>query len=666
MLPPADDVIQDGDFESGALAPGWQASGIKAPVLAGRASHTGNAGAQLGSLPASSYQYQAIGTSSSTPRPIVRIDSLGFVHVLWRRINGLSYMQQSPDGNWSSPYTLTGGAFTYDMAIDANRTVHVFWDAGALVYAQRPADGVWSAPEQVPSSSSTISEQFAVDQGGGAHLLWQSSYGGDWYSQRTSTGAWLTPELLPSAGSGDSYKMGVGPEGVVYVCASSPSSCRLRSTSGSWSMTLVGQAPPASSALSRPLVGPDGVVHLLLRDDNQFYYARREASGSWFVSQIASLAHSTSSEYVTMRLQGSSALYVAWIAGDNRDLYFSAKRGSAAWTQPELIASGLAQNTSGNEFSTPPFDLAGDALGALHVAWRASSESLYYTRQMPGDFGESSFRVAGSGQGTMPRLVADEQRGIAHIIWDQHGLVYANSAAATTGDSRLEQTVTIPADQAGSTLAFVYRLNGATAANKLTVQVVDGTSPTTLLSTGTDTSGWTHRWFDLAPWAGKTVTLAFTLHQTAGEPATWADLDEVTVGSGVFADLYASQSPQMVEPGEQITCTITYGNASSGLAAGVRVSTALPAGLTYISADPSPATIAGQTLLWEVGDQGPGAGPMQITLSAQVAADAAPRSILHSDLSITSDTCEVVRTNNTSAPAFFVSGSRRWLPLIRR
>ncbi len=664
VLQPTDDVIQDGNFESGALAPGWQASGIQVPVLANNASHTGNARAQLGSLPASSYQ--AIATSSGSPRPIVRIDSLGFVHVLWEGAAGLSYVQRSPDGNWSSPHTLTGYTSTRDMAIDANRTVHVFWKDDVLYYAQRPAGGVWSAPEEVPSLASSVAEQFAVDQGGVVHLLLRSSSGGQWYLQRTASGAWLTPELMPYAGFMASYMMGVGSEGVVYACTSNLSGCRLRNTSGSWTMTPVDQAPPRSSVLSRPLVGPDGVVHLLLRDDNQLYYARRDTAGFWSVSPIAPLSYPTSVEYETIRLQGSSSLYVAWIARDNRDLYFSAKRGSATWTQPELIARGLARNESRNEFSISPFDLAGDAFGALHVVWRDSSERLYYTRQMPGDYGEFSFYVVGSGEGIMPRLVADDQRGIAHIIWDQAGLLYANSAAATTGDSRLAQTITIPADQAGSTLSFVYRLNDATAANRLAVQIVDGTSTTTLLSTGTDTSGWTHRWFNLASWAGKTVTLAFTLHQTAGEPATWADLDEVTVGSGVFADLYTSQAPQMIEPGEQITYTITYGNAGGVLAAGVRVSTTLPTGLTYISADPLPKTIAGQTLTWEADDQGPDARPVQITLRVQVAADVASRSILHGDLSITSDSCEVVRTNNTSTPAFFVSGSRCWLPLIRR
>ena len=692
VLPPLDDVVADGDFESGALAPGWQAGGAAPPVLAAEAVHTGAAGVRLGSRSFSSAQVVAATRNGSAPVLTLRIDSRGALHALWLGETYLLYAQRPAGGAWSAAYNVASnanGIDSVDMAVDDNDNVHLIWQTvDTLFYARRSAAGTWSAPETIVDSPRL--PQLAVDQRGIVHLFWQNY--NDYYAQRGLDGVWSTPEVMPWNDPVRGYLMNVAQDGTVHACRQvypdsenqAGLSCAVRDTHGVWTLSLAGKVPIPFPALSRPLVDRNGVAHVLLWGQqadqaSALYYARRETSGTW---SITPLVTSPFVGYAVARLEGRDTLHVVWAGALSSEYessaYHMVKRGAAPWSPPERIASNLAT------FSTidypPAFDLAIDAGGVLHAAWRTKngdyspyeSGAIYYTRQEAAGWTEPIL-VVGSKErdGGMPRLAVDAQRGIAHMLWSlfrppgMEDIMYASSVAAATGDSRLAQTVTIPASQAGSTLSFMYRLGGATRITSSRCRSSMEARPPRLLSTATDTRNWTHRWFDLAPWAGKTVTLAFTLHQTAGAPAAWADLDEVTVGSGLFADVWAHQLSQVVEPGEPITYTIRYGNAGGVLAAGVRVSTTLPAALTLLAADPPPSATDGQTLTWSVGDL-PAGSRGEITLSAQVAAGAAPHSVLRGSLSITTATCEVEIANNTAAPAFFVSGGRAWLPLIRR
>ena len=130
----------------------------------------------------------------------------------------------------------------------------------------------------------------------------------------------------------------------------------------------------------------------------------------------------------------------------------------------------------------------------------------------------------------------------------------------STGDSTLSQTITVPDSSTHPMLSFMYQLGGVSpgSGSSFGVAVNDGIM-TTALSTETTSTGWTHRWFDLQPWAGQTVKLIFTLHQVAGEQPPWACLDEVTVGSA-HPDAWVSQSGPPSSPRTEVVYTITYGN----------------------------------------------------------------------------------------------------------
>ena len=95
-----------------------------------------------------------------------------------------------------------------------------------------------------------------------------------------------------------------------------------------------------------------------------------------------------------------------------------------------------------------------------------------------------------------------------------NSVMLGNLPSAVTGDSFLSQTLTLPVQMTAPVLSFVYQANQLSelSGTFFAVKVQEGDIITTLFSSTTTTSGWTHRWFDLAPWAGKEITLRFLVH----------------------------------------------------------------------------------------------------------------------------------------------------------
>ncbi|MFH0815458.1 MAG: lamin tail domain-containing protein [Methanobacteriota archaeon] len=79
-------------------------------------------------------------------------------------------------------------------------------------------------------------------------------------------------------------------------------------------------------------------------------------------------------------------------------------------------------------------------------------------------------------------------------------------------------------------------------------------------------------------------------------------------------------------PGDYVDFTIYYNNTGDGTASNVWLNDTLPVGMSYVSATPPPATVAGQNVFWSFLNVAP--GNYQVTLSAQVGAGVAPGTIL--------------------------------------
>ena len=117
-------------------------------------------------------------------------------------------------------------------------------------------------------------------------------------------------------------------------------------------------------------------------------------------------------------------------------------------------------------------------------------------------------------------------------------------------------------------------------------------------------------------------------------------------------------------PGQQVVLTLNYGNRGGGNAANAHVTLQLPAELTFVSADPPPATTS-PILRWDVGDIAGQSAPQAILVTLRVASSVPPGATLPTTAQITSDTAEPEQTNNADAGAIYVGGLS-YLPLINR
>jgi uncharacterized repeat protein (TIGR01451 family) len=85
------------------------------------------------------------------------------------------------------------------------------------------------------------------------------------------------------------------------------------------------------------------------------------------------------------------------------------------------------------------------------------------------------------------------------------------------------------------------------------------------------------------------------------------------------ADLSVSKTVSDATPnvGDQITFTVTLSNQGPDAATGVQVTDLLPAGVSFVSANPSQGTYDNITGFWDVGTVGPGA-PQTLSITATV------------------------------------------------
>jgi uncharacterized repeat protein (TIGR01451 family) len=185
-----------------------------------------------------------------------------------------------------------------------------------------------------------------------------------------------------------------------------------------------------------------------------------------------------------------------------------------------------------------------------------------------------------------------------------------------------------------------------------------------LLSTTSNTDAWTHRWFDLTPWAGQAITLTFTVHEVADQPDIWAYLDEVTLGSA-HPDLWISKSgPSVAPPGEPVVYTIVYGNQGGTAANGVWLTDTLPGGFLFMSASPPPTVIT-PSLAWDGGNLPAQSGPFTIIVTATVAPTTTLFRYYTNTVSIHTTATELEQANNTAVTQTFV-GYRLYLPLTMK
>jgi len=552
ILPPADDAVTDGGFESGALpSPAWTASGTLPITLSSNWAHTGSQGAALGQP---YWGGTENGPAFSGKLVKALVDSSGVLHVLW--VNSpyigapapLVYITRAADGTWSAPADpLNGGlAGLVDFAIDANDTLHLAWtDIGGVRYASKAPGAPWSAPASVGLPALKI------------------------------------------------LKLAAGPAGQPHLAGYNEASSSILYTSlegGQWSAH---QTIPASATAYDLHVSPDGALHLVYWSNLDYYvnYITRPAGGAWSSQETISM-YGNAPPISKMDADGN--LYVMWDVGSYW-FYYRIKMAGQSWEAVQVYEPPYYYN------DVSPLDFNG-CRGKVTLLYNTPSPTnlVYVERSVGSDW----TKVQPIGYGTPYAKIAIGPAGETHLVFTQgSSLNYRRNYPETqNGEAALTQQLTIPAGMISPRLSFFYWLSGASAADAaaLTVQVQAPGKNTVLLTQLADTDGWAFKTYDMSPWKGQTVTLSFRANQVAGAKPTYALLDDVTLGSA-HPDLWAFLPALQGRPGDTVQTTFTLGNRGAAPASGVQLTLQLPDGVRLVSAAPAPAS-PGSAPVWEMGD----------------------------------------------------------------
>ncbi len=692
ILPPADNVVLDWGFESGDLEPDWLASGVSAPEVTDRASHTGSYGAQLGCQPFGFTPPLNLSNTSdaSYSTSLVTGDS-GILHVAWYDYdeatgNGdVYYRQRESDGAWSVPLNISSTperSTGPQLAVDREGNVHVVWSDytpgnSEVFYSQRTSDGTWTSPQNISNSPEpSVAAEVAVDGNGIVHVIWQDAP--DWYisdiyhAWRSGDGTWSSPQIISGGIEwSNPPRAAVDRDGIVHVVWGAADGSEIyyvrRASDGTWSAPLNLSNTPGSSQTPQLAVDGEGNVHVVWDESmgvgsGGISYARRDSSGTWSTPQSIS-SNPTYADRPQLAVDGGGNVHVIWIYG-HLAIFYSRRGGNGFWSPPLEISSSL-------DSSRYP-QIAVDGEGEVHVVWTgkaSGNDDIYYALRSVEGTWHAPWNVSqNSGSSAEAKVATDEREGV-HIVWTDdtpgnYDVYYAGPEFSTqTGHAAISQAVNVPTSMYAPTLSFLYRLGGASPTNDtwFRAYLEDGVETTTLLSTTTNSTTWVHPWFDLTPWAGQTITLTFDVHQTAERECPGVYLDEVTLGSA-HPDLWISKPRLAVLPGEEVAFAITYGNRGGAAASGVQVTDQLPPELSFVAANPPPIATT-PSLVWDVGGLPARSERSTIIVTATVSQTVPLFSRLTNTVTIETTSPELEVANNSAQAVVFI-GRLTYLPII--
>ncbi len=249
-----------------------------------------------------------------------------------------------------------------------------------------------------------------------------------------------------------------------------------------------------------------------------------------------SISASPSSVPVTQGSSGATTVSTALVSGSAESVALSAgglPSGVTAVFSPAAVTAGGSSTltltaSSSAATGTYPITVTGTAASATH----STSVSLTVSAAVPNVVVNGGFETGdftGWARAGTTSVVATPARSGA---WAGRG----GSTAATSGDSSISQTFTVPAG--GGTLSFWYRVScpDSVMYDWATATLRDNATATTttlLARTCTNTGAWAQVSAGLGAQAGHSVTLTLTSHDDnfAGDP-TYTGWDDVSLGGG--------------------------------------------------------------------------------------------------------------------------------------
>jgi hypothetical protein len=360
-------------------------------------------------------------------------------------------------------------------------------------------------------------------------------------------------------------------------------------------------------------------------------------------------------------MDASQQLHLTWI--QDGDVYYSHPAPGGEWALPLRLT---------HTHNVQQHILAVDPAGNLHATWtelNSGAHQIYYASRNGVGWSEPQM-AAQSGLSSDFASSVDGSGGM-HLAWvsgDPGSVWYLTGPVKRTisGSSSLWQSVTLPEGLVSPVLSFQYHLFGVTPENEgaFTVEVTQGSETTQIFQSGGYTGGWAHQWLDMSAWAGKEVTITFRLTQAENALPAYAYLDDVTLGSA-YPDLWVSGGRLNGPPGGIVELTYEFGNQSAIAATASTVTVTLPEKLSFVSADPQPTSINGQTLTWAVGTLASHSGPFTLHVSVQIAQDAPLFSTLAVPIQVNTQSAELETGNNGGQAALYI-GRRMFLPAIKK
>ena len=496
----------------------------------------------------------------------------------------------------------------HQAVADGWGNVHVVWDGRftgpsgptRLTYSMRAANGTWTAAEPLDPGHYASEVAVTVDPFGGFHALWRRSDGNARlaYRYRAPNGVWQpavsllstmnlpAPDFLGSDSRGNLYAVGWEQSGSerLYLL--------VKPAGRGWGAADVfyDRLEYKFSAVAAD-ISPDDRLAILgnisfTQDESATVILTRTPDGHWGLETGLPFEVYNYVPFFETARDGATYVLDSDLSSGPMYLYRRAPAGDWSEGTPLPIGSYV--------------DGAVDGTGRLHLV---GSEGAYVT-WTPGSGWQSPAPVAV----TAGQLVLDAF-DLPHLIGqpaypaDNEVLTIGPAVTAAAGTSTLWQQVTIPANMNAPTLAFVQRRHGQRPGGQTALRVtVDDAGTITPLNIGGGGPAWRLGWVDLSPWKGKTVKVGFTLAQAAGEPAARAWLDDISLSPGHADMSVLATAPRSVGQGKPAQLAIEVGNQGGVAAAGATLSVRLDDHLTFVSANPPPTTVSGQTLTWALGD----------------------------------------------------------------
>jgi Tol biopolymer transport system component len=425
--------------------------------------------------------------STNTPmyqenRVAMAVQDDGTLQILAWEFNGLKALERSPQGVWSAPVTLDASFASSTVPTFLRRTPSggalAIWlspDSGVYRMAFKPPHSNWGSPGDLPVTIETFKlMDVAVDASGGWYLLYlegNPSSGYDLvFSYRTSAGVWKNPTI-------------------VYT--------------NQYLSTNIDRAAMAITS--------DKFLHVFWSssDGSGYTLMYRRINSDGKVYETTRLFQQGTVGYAFMIALADGLGQVHLIYQEHQTTHLM-RFTDGSWSARETLPDQAGWVNS-----------AGAHGGSLYVMGMSG-----YLRYTPGQ----GWLLSSWTPDTSDHALGLDANGQLYIADETNFRSQAH--AVESGSVSVHQQLTVPASLHKPTLSFEAQVRGPQGLKNsyFEASFTQGVTTTQVYSANAS-SGWTHHWLALDKWAGKQITITFTLHQGAGDPLIYLDLDNISVGA---------------------------------------------------------------------------------------------------------------------------------------